>query len=264
MALLTIKVTDEHRNIKCQDSADGFASLVFKGVYQPGDHISVETSERNIHVWLQLDDALGREFVYLSDNISYRVPFEEKRTNITPKAFSGELHYMYVRQVQPEELYQYRNLARNVCDQHDIQNLFPHASANVETRGEAKFFACNAIDGMCENRFHGIWPYQSWGINRQDDAAITIDFGRMIETDKVVLFTRADFPHDNWWTQVTVSFSDGTSIDWKLQDKYRFEQVLRFDKKCITWIKLSNLIKADDPSPFPALAQLEVYGKVVG
>lgn len=26
------------------------------------------------------------------------------------------------------------------------------------------------------------------------------------------------------------------------------------------WLKLSHLIKADDPSPFPALTQIEVYG----
>lgn len=28
----------------------------------------------------------------------------------------------------------------------------------------------------------------------------------------------------------------------------------------IYWLKLSHLIKADDPSPFPALTQTEVYG----
>lgn len=263
MAAFTIKVVDEFGNVRAQDSAQELASLVYNGIYVPGDHILVESTEKNIHVWLQVDDALGRELVYLTDNISYRVPFEEKKTNITPKAFTGEQHYLYVRQALPEEAYGYRNQARNACDQHDIKNLYPHAFANVETRGEAKFFACNAIDGMCENRSHGIWPYQSWGINRQADAAITIDFGRLIETDKIVIFTRADFPHDNWWTQITVSFSDGTAIDWKLEDKCRFAQTLRFEKKCISWIKLSNLIKADDPSPFPALSQIEVYGTAV-
>ena len=263
MAVLTMKIIDALGNIKCQDSSEGIASLVYKGIYEPGDHIQVEITEKNIHVWLQLDDALGRDLVYLTDDISYRVPFAEKKTNITPKAFAGELHYLYVRQALPEEVNAYRNLARNVCDQHDIKNLYPHASANVETRGEAKFFACNAIDGMCENRSHGIWPYQSWGINRQEDAEITVDFGRFIETDRIVLFTRADFPHDNWWKQITVSFSDGTTIDWKLQDMCRYEQVLHFEKKCIAWLKLSNLKKADDPSPFPALSQLEVYGRVV-
>ena len=31
-------------------------------------------------------------------------------------------------------------------------------------------------------------------------------------------------------------------------------------KKGITWVRLEELIKADDPSPFPALTQIEVYG----
>ena len=36
-----------------------------------------------------------------------------------------------------------------------------------------------------------------------------------------------------------------------------------FEKKRIQWLKLKELIKADDPSPFPALTQIEVYGKEV-
>lgn len=261
MAFFTIQVVDTAEKVKCQDSGEGIAALVFHGEYEPGDRILVHTSEKGVPVWLQMDDALGTEYVYLTDDISYWVPFAEKKTNLSPKAFAGDIHYLYVRDVQPEEVGQYRNLARNVCDQHGIRNLYPHAWANVETRGEAVFFAGNAIDGVCENRSHGIWPYQSWGINRQDDAALTIEFGRPIETDKIIVFTRADFPHDNWWTEITLTFSDGTSIDWHLQDRCRFPQTLRFNAKTITWLRMERLIKADDPSPFPALSQIEVYGR---
>lgn len=262
MAKFSLKILDKSGIILYEDSAENMANLVVNREYEPGDCIIVETSEQNIHVWLQVDDALGASFVYLTDNIHYTVPFDKARTNISPKAFAGKRHYLYVRAAMEEEIYGYRNLAKNTCDQHSIANIYPHATANVETRGEAVFFACNAIDGVCENRGHGGWPYQSWGINQQDDAAITIDFGRMIETDKVVMFTRADFPHDNWWTQVTLTFSDGTSIDWELT-KSRFAHTLTFEKKQITWVQMNHMIKADDPSPFPALTQLEVYGTVV-
>ena len=262
MAILTLKILDKDGNVLCEDSAEAMANLVVRREYEPGDSIIVETSEQNIHVWLQVDDALGESFVYLTDKVEYKIPFDRARSNISPKAFSGQLHYLYARAAMEEEIYQYRNLSRNACDQHSIANLYPHATANVETRGEAVFFACNAIDGVCENRSHGWWPYQSWGINQQDDAAITIDFGRMIETDRVVMFTRSDFPHDNWWTKVTLTFSDGSSIDWELE-KSRFAHVLSFEKKQISWIQMNHMIKADDPSPFPALTQLEVYGKVV-
>ncbi len=262
MAVFTLKVVDVNGNTKFEDSAEDMANLVVTGEYEEGDRIELEASEYNIHVWLQIDDALGKSFVYLTGSLKYIVPFGEKRNNISPKVFSGSKHYLYVRAALEEEISQYRNQALNVCDQHGLKNLYPHASANVETRGESVFFAQNAIDGVCENRSHGCWPYESWGINRQDDAAIKIDFGRMIEADKVIMFTRADFPHDNWWTQVTLTFSDGSSIDWPLE-KSRFAHVLTFEKKKITWIELSNLMKADDPSPFPALTQLEVYGTVV-
>ena len=113
---------------------------------------------------------------------------------------------------------------------------------------------------MTENRSHGEWPYESWGINMQDDAEMTVDFGREVLVDKVVLYTLSDFPHDNWWQQVSLKFSDGDEIDWKLE-KSQKPHVLKIKEKKISWVKLYKLIKADDPSPFPALSQIEVYGK---
>lgn len=86
-----------------------------------------------------------------------------------------------------------------------------------------------------------------------------VDFGRRIRTEKVVLYTRSDFPHDNWWTQVTLNFSDGSSQEFSLEKSAK-AHVLTFPEKEITWIELCKLIKADDPSPFPALSQIEVYG----
>lgn len=86
-----------------------------------------------------------------------------------------------------------------------------------------------------------------------------VEFGRKIRTDKVVLYTRSYFPHDNWWVQVTLRFSDGSSLDFPLEKSTR-AHVLTFPEREITWIELCNLIKADDPSPFPALTQIEVYG----
>lgn len=88
---------------------------------------------------------------------------------------------------------------------------------------------------------------------------MTVEFGRMVEADTVVLYTRADFPHDSWWKQVTLSFSDGSFIKWDLE-KSEKPHCITFEKKQITWVKLHSLIKAWDPSPFPALSQIEVYG----
>lgn len=262
MAVLSLKVLNQEGKTLCADSGEGACSLVCTAQYQEGDVIVLESSEKNIHVWLQVDDAMGPAFCYITENVCYTIPFGEKRISYSPRTFSGERHYLYARVAREDEVAAYRNLALNVCDQHGDTHCYPHAFANVETRGEAVFAARNAIDGVCENRSHGAWPYESWGINRRDDAEMTVDFGREVETDKIVLYTRADFPHDNWWKQVTLTFSDGSAIDWELE-KSRLPHVLPIEKKRITWVRLSNLIKADDPSPFPALSQIEVYGRVV-
>ena len=259
MVEFMIQILDAGGEVKAFDTARGFASLVYKGEYQPGDRIVITPSQAGCHAWLQLDEVLGASQVYLTGAFTYTVPFEEKKRNLCPKAFSGERHYLYVRQADPEQIRHYRNLALNVCDQHGAENIYPHASANVETRDEAVFYACNAIDGICENRRHGAWPYQSWGINRRPDAELMVDFGREVDVDKIVIFIRADFPHDSWWTQGTLWFSDGTKLVFPLEKK-RFGQEICFAKKRIRWLKLGELIRADDPSPFPALSQLEVYG----
>lgn len=259
MTEFSIKILSAAGQIKASDGAPGFASLVYAGTYEPGDRIVITPARDGVYAWLQVDEVLGRSLVYLTGEVAYEVPFKEKRYNLSDKAFTGDRHYLFVRQAMAEEITQYRNLALNVCDQHNVAHLYPHATANVETRGEAVFFACNAIDGICENRNHGVWPYQSWGINRQADAELTVDFGREVEVDKLAVIIRADFPHDSWWTQAKVRFSDGSEMILPLE-KSRFAQFFAFEKKRIRWIKFGELIRADDPSPFPALAQLEVYG----
>lgn len=261
MIQLTLKITDEAGNIRFENTGENEVVLVSTEEYQPGDKIIFQSSESNIHLFLQVDDALGAAFVYVTGKVEYSIPFGEKRFSYSPKVFSGSRHYLYARVAREDEIKAYRNLALNVVDQHGDTHCYPHATANVETRGESVFAARNAIDGVVANSSHGEWPYQSWGINRQDDARMKIDFGRTVVADRVVLYTRSDFPHDNWWQQGALTFSDGSHVDWKLE-KSSLPHVLEFEEKEIDWIELNNLIKADDPSPFPALSQMEVYGTV--
>ena len=159
----------------------------------------------------------------------------------------------------PEEIAARRNLAFNCYDEHGDTGFFPHAHANVETRGEAVFAARNAIDGIYENDAHGIWPYQSWGINRDPNAALTLDFGRPVTIDELRLTLRADFPHDAWWTQATVEFDDGSREVLELK-KSAAPQCFAIAPRTVKSLKLFELIKAEDPSPFPALTQIEAWG----
>lgn len=260
MAIFTLKILNVENTVLCEDRGENYAGLVYDREYREGDKILLEISEQDLYVVWQVDDGLGPAFCYITrGSICYNVPFGEKKIPYSPKSFSGSRHYLYVRTAAKEEIAAYRNLALNVYDQHSDTGCFPHAWANVETRGESVFAARNAIDGVCENRGHGEWPYASWGINMQDDAEIQVDFGRDVEVDKILLYTRADFPHDNWWQQVKLSFSDGSEIVWDLEKSIAPHEIT-FEKKRIRWVRLHDLIKADDPSPFPALSQIEIYG----
>ncbi len=261
MATLSLKVINQTDQVKCVASGQDEVCLVNTAEYAEGDRICLETDEKNIHVWLQVDDALGAAFVYITDNVSFHVPFREKKTGYSPKAFSGSRHYLYARTAREDEIYAYRNLALNPCDQHGDTHCYPHAQANVETRDEAVFAARNAIDGILANLAHGEWPYESWGINRREDAAITVEFGREIVADKLVLYTRADFPHDNWWKQARVTFSDGESMNLEMKKSTK-PHVFPIQPKKTTSITIDRLIKSEEPSPFPALTQVEVYGYV--
>lgn len=260
MATLGLKVLTSQGNIVCSNQGEEDVALVCKREYIAGDFIAISSSNYPIHLVIQVDEGIGEAQVYMTrQETIFCIPMGEKCKSYSPKAFYGGLHLITARIATTEEIHSYRNLAKNVMDQHENTNSYPHAFANVETRGEAVFAARNAIDGIKMNLSHGEWPYQSWGINRQEDAQITIDFGRNVIVNQIILVTRADFPHDNWWKQVTVTFSDQTARQWNLV-KSEQPHVMNIEKKEISWLRLSDLIKAEDPSPFPALTQIEVYG----
>jgi len=239
--------------------------LSWDGEYRKGDVIEFSGLVPGKFYVVKVDAAVGTSLVLVDqETVDFVVPFYEKKTSYNPLAFFGNRHVVTIREAEDYEVKGYRNIALNPFDQHEVSGVYPHASANVETRGEAVFAARNAIDGCIATLSHGEWPYESWGINRQDDAEFTLDFGREVDFDKIVLYTRADFPHDNWWVEATFTFSDGSSEVVKMDKKVAEPHVFNIEKKNIRWIKLEKLIKADDPSPFPALTQIEVYGTEAG
>ena len=235
-------------------------SLPVERVYEEGDRIAFSFTEKHAWYVLSPDDALGESQVYAVGDLTYTIPFGEKKRSCSPKIFSGDRHLITARKADEWEISAYRNLALNPMDQHENTGCFPHASANVETRGESVFAARNAIDGFTANHSHGEWPYSSWGINRDPGAALKLDFGREVLTDMVELTLRADFPHDAWWEQATIRFSDGSELVAELK-KTDQGQRFSFPEKKISWLVLEKLIKADDPSPFPALTQIKVFGR---
>ena len=256
----TLSVYNANGELQVSSCGEREALLVYEPEYRAGDAIRIASDTPDCFLVLQLDDALAPAFVYLmSNSCTYPIPFGEARSVFSPRAFSGRRHYMHVRLARRGEIMLRKNLALNPYATHAPGGLFPFASANVETRGEMVFAAKNAIDGMKANHYHGEWPYTSWGINRDPKAAWRIDFGRQVQVDEAVVYLRADFPHDSWWTQGTLHFSDGTNITLHF-DKTDAGQSFCFPAKKMEWVVLDHLEKASDPSPFPALTQLELWG----
>ncbi len=240
--------------------AGSCTSLVYRHAYEPGDHILVESTVSGRFCVIQLEDTMFPALVYISGSeFSYPIPYGQQAIVYSPKSFQGECHVIRARFAEDYEISQRRNLAFNPYDQHGDPGLYPHAKANVETRGEAVFAAKNAIDGVFENRSHGAYPYQSWGINRDPNAELTLEFGRPVLLDELRLTLRGDYPHDNYWVQATVEFSDGTQIQLPLTNDLA-PQRFPITPVRAEWLVLKNLIQAEGESPFPALTQIEAWG----
>ena len=78
--------------------------------------------------------------------------------------------------------------------------------------------------------------------------------------DEIRLTERADFPHDNYWVKATVTFSDGGRLEIPLIKSPKPQSVV-FPARRVRSLVLSGLIQAEGPSPFPALTQIEAYGR---
>lgn len=136
--MLQLTVQNKNGEVMASAEAEDRCALVYDKAYEEGDTISMRTSETDVYLVLQLDDALGQAFVYQkTPELKFIIPFEEKRISYSPKAFYGEKHVITVRRATEAEIDMHKNLACNVYDQHGDTGCFPHAHANVETRGEA-------------------------------------------------------------------------------------------------------------------------------
>lgn len=258
---MKLYIKNKRDNIICEANDKKNISLVYKSKYKKGDVIHLEVDTAGFYQ-VCLDDAVPESLVYIEKHASFKIPFGiMNRICYSPRAFKFGHHLITAKLANQDFVNSRRNLALNPLDGHNSSGMYPHASANVETRNESLFAARNAIDGIFANNKHYPYPYQSWGINKNPNAELTVEFGINVNIDEVVLTLRADYPHDSHWTQATLEFSDGSMETIKLK-KLTKPQSFLISKSNVSWIKLKELIKAEDESQFPALTQLEVYGNV--
>ena len=238
----------------------------FHGEYEPGDKFRVELCD-GAFVKLKLDPTLAESIVYVPDGtFEFAVPFDrERQACYAPGAFDGDDHRIVVSEPTDAEIYDERLISLNSHDRHNVPKYYPHAVANFVTREDPCFFERNAIDGVIDNSNHGFFPYHSWGGGLREDLEYELHFGTDVEVSSVVLFLRADFPHDTYWKECDVEFSDGTKVHANLIGTADGQKV-DFEPKTTEMVKLTGFKQQrleDGSLSFAALTQIEVYGKYI-
>jgi len=152
----------------------------------------------------------------------------------------------------------YRNVALNPSDVQGEARRYPHASSNSEYKGMPCFAARCAIDGVTANKGHGK-RFPSWGPDKRTDLWWKVEFGRPVEIDKVVLYIRADFPHDTHWHSATIEFSDGTREKVAIAGTAA-PQTFAFTKRTATWLKFTDLVQ-DRPLGWCGFTEVQVWGR---
>jgi hypothetical protein len=244
------------------------AVLTVQRAYQPGDRIVFGGMP-----WMAVgvDNTIPECFVFAplaaSEDIFYEIPLgrEEKETGsaYAPESFAGTSHRITLRALSKREISGYRNLALNPCDvmrKDDASvQFYPHASSNSVSRSLFDFEARNAIDGRSLNGHHGVWPYQSWGPQLRTDIWWKLDFGRPVRVNKVRLMVRADFPHDSYWKNADLEFSDGSHVPLHISSSPDFQE-FSFPPRRVEWMRIANVVPAD-PAKWCSLMEVEAWGK---
>ena len=238
----------------------------FHGEYEPGDKFRIELCDGDF-VKLKLDETMAESIVYVPDGtFEFILPFgAEREACYAPGTFSGDDHRIVVTEPTDAEIYADRLISLNSHDRHNVPKYYPHAVANFVTREEPCFFERNAIDGVIDNSDHGSYPYHSWGGGLREDLEFELHFGQDVEVSRVVLFLRADFPHDTYWKECDIEFSDGTRTHAELI-KTADGQAVEFENKATEMVKLTGFKQQrleDGSLSFAALTQIEVYGKYI-
>ena len=238
----------------------------FHGEYEPNDKFRIELCDSKF-MKIRLDESLAESVVYVPDGVfEFTVPMDrELKACYAPGAFAGDEHRIVCSEPDEAECYGERLISLNSHDRHNVPKYYPHAVANFVTREDPCFFERNAIDGVIDNSNHGFFPYHSWGGGLREDLEFEIRFGCPVEVSRVVLYLRADFPHDTYWKEADVEFSDGSRIHTELKGVAEGQEVA-FEPKVTEYVKLTEFKQQrleDGSLSFAALTQMKVYGKYI-
>ncbi len=263
--ILSLKLLAENGDVKFKAYGEEIDAR-YDGAYEPGDKWRIEL-EYCEFIKIRLDKTLSESIVYVPDGtFEFPIPFDYLRNACYGKeAFAGDSHRVTVSEPTEAEIYSERLISLNSHDMHNVPKYFPHAVANFVTREDPCFFERNAIDGVTDNDSHGPYPYHSWGGGLREDLEFEVHFGTEVKVNKVVIHLRADFPHDTYWKEAELEFSDGSREHIDLIGTGD-GQVFEFAERVTEFVRLTGFKQqrlADGSLSFAALSQLSIYGNYI-
>jgi hypothetical protein len=145
-----------------------------------------------------------------------------------------------------------RNLAVNKDAYTYHLRSYPRAKSNSHYRYRPEFSPNHAIDGQrTSDRY--------WRPARRTDVWLQVEFGREVETEKVVLVLHQHDGQAKTWTGATLGFSSGKKVPIQLRNTSQ-PQEFSFPKQNCVWVKLVDF-RESFPLGDNGIAEFEVYGK---
>ena len=241
--------------------------LEFDRKYVKGDRIVVTGAE---NMAVKVDEHYAEAILYCPKKTAdFPIPlwpvgkYANKYPH-PPKAFQGSKHVVTARVAADKEVAAYRNMAVNPMDPRGKSPAYPHASSNSEWGEAAVFSAKTAIDGFVEaTGDHHSWPRQSWGPylpgGKHPAPELTVDFGRPVEIDKLVIVGRHNVRQGGYWKEATVEFSDGSKVTIKPEYNGK-RQEFPIKKRMATSMKFTKLVP-NKARKYAAFVEVEAWGK---
>ncbi len=263
---LTVTVTSADGDVLIQREAAAMPSspLVVDVArpLQPGDRISVDGARQ---MAVRFDPNLGEQLIYVPDGrLKWTVPADAGRTPSETTVFPSTADQLKrsrlaFRPVTLAELDAYRNIAANPYDDGGTEEAFPHTTASRESGNVTARAACHAIDGQYANDADGDWAGPVWDAGKSQDAWWQVEFGRMVQIDKLVVVLRPEVAHDGDVHRVTVIFGNGNRRTIELEDTTE-PQTFSFEARKTSSVRLAELSQ-DEPPGWCVLAEVQVWGR---
>ena len=145
-----------------------------------------------------------------------------------------------------------RNLAVNENAYTYYLRSYPRVTSNSHYRYRPEFSPNHAIDGKRASDAY-------WRPARRTDTWLMVEFGREVETERVVITLHQNDGQERTWTGATLEFSSGEKVDVALRSASE-PQEFTFPKQKCAWVKLVDF-RERFPLVDNGIVELEVYGK---